>query len=77
MSEQQPGTANHSDDLDVPLRADKGEQGENEEVLDAMATFSADGQVDDPSGNDAAAGAASSPRSSGESQGDREPHGPN
>ena len=77
MSDQQPGVPNHSDDLDVPLRSDKGEQGEDPQVLDAMATYSADGQVDDASGNDAAAGAADSSRSSGESEGDREPHGPN
>jgi hypothetical protein len=76
MSEQQPGVPTRSEDLDVPLRADKGDQGEDQRVLDAMATHSADGQVDDASGNDAAAGAASSPRSSGESGGDREPHGP-
>jgi hypothetical protein len=76
MSEQQPGVPSGSDDVDVPLRSDKGDQGEDQQVLDAMATYSADGQVDDASGNDAAAGAASSPGSSGESEGDREPHGP-
>ena len=62
---------------DVPIVSDTGEQDERQDVLDAMAVFSADGQADDPSGNDAAAALNASPRESGESQGDREPHGPN
>jgi hypothetical protein len=61
---------------DVPLRSDTGESGERSEVLDAMAVYSADGQVDDATGNDAAAGAALPSADEPESEPDREPHGP-
>jgi hypothetical protein len=45
-------------------------------VLDAMAVYSADGQADDASGNDAAAGAALPRDSHAEPEPDRQPHGP-
>lgn len=70
MSEQQP---------DTPIISDTGEDGpdgERADVLDAMAVYSADGQADDASGNDAAAGAALPRDSHAEPEKDREPHGP-
>jgi hypothetical protein len=73
---EQPDNAPRTSDLDVPLRADTGEGDERRDVLDAMAVYSADGQVDDPSGNDAAAGAALPRDSSAQPEPDREPHGP-
>jgi hypothetical protein len=69
-----------SDQPDTPIISDTGEDdadgGERRDVLDAMAVYSADGQADDASGNDAAAGAAL-PRDGEQSEPDREPHGPN
>ena len=52
-----------------------GETAERPDVESAMAVYSADGQADDETGGDAAAGARVDP---GESsvEGDREPHGP-
>ena len=68
-----------SNQPDVPIISDTGEDAdgaERRDVLDAMAVYSADGQADDPAGNDAAAGAAL-PRDSGsEPEPDRLPHGP-
>jgi hypothetical protein len=68
-----------SDQPDTPIISDTGEDdadgGERRDVLDAMAVYSADGQADDASGNDAAAGAAL-PRDGAQSEPDREPHGP-
>ncbi len=55
-----------------PRSVDPGE--ERPDVRDAMATYATEGQGDDETGGDAAAGAARDP---GESvEGDREPHGP-
>jgi len=75
MTEQ----SSNSEQTDSPIISDTGEDGqdgERRDVLDAMAVFSADGQADDASGNDAAAGAAL-PRDSGsQPEADREPHGP-
>ena len=69
-----------SDQPDAPIISDTGEDdvegGERRDVLDAMAVFSADGQADDASGNDAAAGAALPRDSHAEPEPDREPHGP-
>jgi hypothetical protein len=69
------------DQPDTPIISDTGEQGgdsgERRDVLDAMAVYSADGQADDASGNDAAAGAALPRDSRSEPEPDREPHGPN
>jgi hypothetical protein len=62
---------------DVPLRSDTGESDERSDVLDAMAVYSADGQADDATGNDAAAGAALPSADTPEAEPDREPHGPN
>jgi hypothetical protein len=45
------------------------------DVETAMATYSSDGQADDETGGDAAAGAATEPGSA-RGEGDREPHGP-
>ena len=68
-----------SDQPDTPIISDTGEDdadgGERRDVLDAMAVYSADGQADDASGNDAAAGAAL-PRDGSQPEPDREPHGP-
>jgi hypothetical protein len=65
---------------DTPIISDTGEDdvqgGEQRGVLDAMAVYSADGQVDDASGNDAAAGAVLPRDSHAEPEPDREPHGP-
>ena len=65
---------------DTPILSDTGESdsegGERRDVLDAMAVYSADGQVDDASGNDAAAGAALPRDSHAEPEPDRQPHGP-
>jgi len=77
MTEQ---SSEHEQQADIPIISDTGEDaaegGERRDVLDAMAVFSADGQADDASGNDAAAGAAL-PRDSGsQPEADREPHGP-
>ena len=47
---------------------------ERPDVTDAMATYAAEGQADDETGGDAAAGARHDP--SGSVEGDREPHGP-
>jgi hypothetical protein len=47
---------------------------ERQDVRDAMATYAAEGQADDETGGDAAAGARQTPGASAE--GDREPHGP-
>lgn len=47
---------------------------ERPDVQDAMATYAGEGQSDDASGGDAAAGARQDPDASVE--GDREPHGP-
>ena len=43
-------------------------------MRDAMATYAAEGQADDETGGDAAAGARQ--QTGGSSEGDREPHGP-
>jgi hypothetical protein len=64
-----------SENQDVPLTSDRGDEEERPDVLAAMATYSADGQADDASGNDAAAGARQPQEDSG-GEGDREPHGP-
>ena len=68
-----------SDKPDTPIISDTGEDdadgGERRDVLDAMAVYSADGQADDASGNDAAAGAAL-PRDGAQPEPDREPYGP-
>ena len=45
------------------------------DVLAAMAVYSADGQADDETGGDAAAGAATTPGQP-RAEEDREPHGP-
>ena len=67
-----------SENADIPITSDTGEdETERRDVLDAMAVYSADGQADDPSGNDAAAGAALPRDSASEPEPDREPHGPN
>jgi hypothetical protein len=59
---------------DAPLVSQKGDD-EDGAVQEAMAAYSADGQVDDETGGDAKAGAETAPgRARGE--GDREPHGP-
>ena len=47
---------------------------ERPDVRDAMATYAGEGQSDDESGGDAAAGARQDPGSPVE--GEREPHGP-
>jgi hypothetical protein len=47
---------------------------ERPDVRDAMATYAAEGQADDETGGDAAAGARQ--RTGGSAEGDREPHGP-
>jgi len=47
---------------------------ERPDVRDAMATYAAEGQADDETGGDAAAGARQQP--GGSAEGDREPHGP-
>lgn len=47
---------------------------ERQDVRDAMATYAAEGQADDETGGDAAAGARQPTGASAE--GDREPHGP-
>jgi hypothetical protein len=51
------------------------EEEERPDVERAMATYSADGQGDDETGGDAAAGAVTEPGSA-RGEGDREPHGP-
>jgi hypothetical protein len=50
-------------------------ESERPDVRDAMATFAAEGQGDDETGGDAAAGAATDPGAS-PGEDDREPHGP-
>lgn len=50
-------------------------EGEDAEVRDAMATYATEGQGDDETGGDAAAGAAHDPGEPG-AEDDREPHGP-
>lgn len=66
---------------DTPIISDTGEDdvegGERRDVLDAMAVYSAEGQADDVSGNDAAAGAALPRDGRSDPEPDREPHGPN
>jgi len=80
MSSDQTSGDDMSDQPDAPIISDTGEDdvegGERRDVLDAMAVFSADGQADDASGNDAAAGAALPRDSHAEPEPDREPHGP-
>jgi hypothetical protein len=66
-----------SEQQDTPLTSDTGEESERRDVLDAMAVYSADGQADDASGNDAAAGATLPRDSASEPEPDRQPHGPN
>jgi hypothetical protein len=64
---------------DAPILSDTGEdepEGERRDVLDAMAVYSADGQADDVSGNDAAAGATLPRDGRSDPEPDREPHGP-
>ena len=76
MTSDQSSGDDVTEQLDTPITSDTGEETERRDVLDAMAVFSADGQADDASGNDAAAGAAL-PRDSGsQPEADREPHGP-
>jgi hypothetical protein len=68
-----------SEQPDTPIVSDTGEkspEGERRDVLDAMAVYSADGQADDVSGNDAAAGAALPRDGRSDPEPDREPHGP-
>ena len=69
-----------SDQPETPIISDTGEDdvegGERRDVLDAMAVYSADGQADDASGNDAAAGAALPRDTHSQPEADREPHGP-
>ena len=79
MSSDQTSGDDMSDQPDTPIISDTGEgepEGERRDVLDAMAVYSADGQADDASGNDAAAGAALPRDSHAEPEPDREPHGP-
>lgn len=65
MSEQ-PG------DRDAPREAD-----ERPDVREAMAVYSAEGQADDETGGDAAAGARlDTSEAAGAAEDDREPHGP-
>jgi hypothetical protein len=66
-----------TDQPETPLTSDTGEDEERRDVLDAMAVYSADGQADDASGNDAAAAAALPSDGSSDPEPDREPHGPN
>jgi hypothetical protein len=82
MSTDQTPGGDMSDQPDTPILSDTGEddappEGERRDVLDAMAVYSADGQVDDASGNDAAAGATLPRDGESDPEPDREPHGPN
>ena len=80
MSSGQTSGDDMSDQPETPIISDTGEDdvegGERRDVLDAMAVYSADGQADDASGNDAAAGAALPRDSHAEPEPYREPHGP-
>jgi hypothetical protein len=80
VTSNQTSGDNVTEQPDTPLISDTGEDdvegGERRDVLDAMAVYSADGQADDASGNDAAAGSALPRDSSSEPEADREPHGP-
>ena len=80
MSTDKTSGDHMSEQPDTPIISDTGEEspeGERRDVLDAMAVYSADGQADDSSGNDAAAGAALPRDSHADPEPDREPHGPN
>ena len=59
---------------DVTSAPGRDEATENRDVRDAMASYATEGQGDDETGGDAAAGAATDPGESTED--DREPHGP-
>ena len=73
MTEQQPDARPEGEGSD---RGSGDELGEGRpDVLAAMAVYSADGQADDETGNDAAAGAATTPGQTRAHE-DREPHGP-
>jgi hypothetical protein len=79
MSTDQTSGDDMSEQPDTPIISDTGEdepEGERRDVLDAMAVYSADGQADDASGNDAAAGAALPRDGLSDAEPDREPHGP-
>jgi hypothetical protein len=79
MNTDQTSGDDMSDQPDTPIISDTGEDepdGERRDVLEAMAVYSADGQADDVSGNDAAAGAALPRDGRSDPEPDREPHGP-
>ncbi len=60
---------------DTAPPVDRGDEEERTDVIEAMAVYSADGQVDDASGGDAAAARLQADEI-GQPELDREPHGP-
>jgi hypothetical protein len=75
VTEQEP-PARHGEDAPERPPVSHVEPEERPDVLAAMAVYSADGQTDDASGNDAAEGARK-PVEGPVEEPDREPHGPN
>ncbi len=81
MSENEQATDETPDASPIPspgggFLADKGDGGQRDDVLSAMAVYSGDGQVDDASGNDVAQ-VLMQPQESDADEPDRMPHGPN